>query len=104
MIDPEIVVDALCTQTDPEIFFPEKGQSIVKAVAICNQCPISLACLDDALTVDSANDFGVWGGTSAKERARMRQRPEFREHIRDVLRARDIENRKALELTVIVSR
>jgi WhiB family redox-sensing transcriptional regulator len=104
MIDPTIVVDALCTQTDPEIFFPEKGQNTTQAKAICAQCPISLACLDDALSISGIDDFGIWGGTSAKERAWMRQRPAYRETIRDALRAKDIENRKALELTVIVTR
>lgn len=101
MIDPEKVVDALCTQTDPEIFFPEKGQNNGVARAICAQCPISLDCLEDALMILPVDDFGVWGGTSAKERVLLRQRPALLENIREVFKARDAENRKALNLTIV---
>jgi hypothetical protein len=101
MIDPEKVVDALCTQTDPEIFFPEKGQTNTMAKSICAQCPISLDCLNDALLITPVDDFGVWGGTSAQERVVLRQRPDLLENIRVVLKARDVENRKALNLTIV---
>ena len=30
--------DALCSQTDPEAFFPEKGGSTRDAKKICSQC------------------------------------------------------------------
>jgi WhiB family redox-sensing transcriptional regulator len=101
MIDPEVAVDALCTQTDPEVFFPELGQTNILAKSICAQCPIALECLDDALLILPANDYGVWGGTSAQERLFLRKRPSALENFREMLRARGVENRKALNLTIV---
>ena len=101
MLLPEVAQDALCTQTDPEIFFPEKGQTNIMAKSICAQCPIALECLDDALLITPVDDYGVWGGTSAQERLFLRQRPSALENFREMLRARGDENRKALNLTIV---
>ena len=40
---------ALCAQTDPEAFFPEKGGSTREAKRICGSCEVSSECLDYAL-------------------------------------------------------
>ena len=104
MIDPEVALDALCTSTDPEIFFPEIGQTNHMAISICVQCPISLVCLNDALSITQANDFGIWGGTSAKERVKLRQQPWMLANLREKLKVRDAENRKALNLTIVRGR
>lgn len=58
--------DALCTQTDPETFFPEKGGSTAGAKRVCNRCPVQAQCLEYALT--NNEHFGVWGGYSERER------------------------------------
>ena len=64
---------ALCAQTDPEIFFPERGRSTREAKMICWGCPVREACLDDALA--TGEGFGVRGGLSERERRRLvRQR------------------------------
>jgi WhiB family redox-sensing transcriptional regulator len=63
------VRDALCAQTDPEEFFPEKGGRSRVAIAICVECPVRRACLDYGL---SHNEYGVWGGTSETERRQIR--------------------------------
>jgi len=62
---------ALCAQSDPELFFPEKGGSHKDAVAICNRCVHITACLEDALTQNES--FGIRGGTSERERRRIIQ-------------------------------
>lgn len=64
--------DALCAQTDPEAFFPEKGQSTRNAKGICRQCPVRAECLTWAL--DNNERFGVWGGLSEQERDGLRRR------------------------------
>ncbi|WP_129662255.1 WhiB family transcriptional regulator [Rothia uropygialis] len=64
--------DALCAQTDPEAFFPEKGGSTRDAKRVCSECPVSEACLDYALAKDER--FGIWGGLSERERRRLRKR------------------------------
>lgn len=61
---------ALCPQTDPEIFFPEKGGSTKEAKRVCMGCEVRDACLDYALENDEM--FGVWGGLSGRERRRLK--------------------------------
>ena len=63
---------ALCAQTDPEIFFPEKGGSTREAKKICARCPVRAECLEYALKNDER--FGIWGGLSERERRRLRRR------------------------------
>jgi len=64
--------DALCAQTDPESFFPEKGGSTRDAKRICESCEVSGQCLEYALANDER--FGIWGGLSERERRRLRRR------------------------------
>ena len=63
---------ALCAQTDPEAFFPEKGGSTRDAKRVCEACPVSGKCLDYAMANDEK--FGIWGGLSERERRRLRRR------------------------------
>jgi WhiB family redox-sensing transcriptional regulator len=62
---------ALCAQTDPEAFFPEKGGSTREAKRICSGCEVRAECLDYALSHDER--FGIWGGLSERERRRLRR-------------------------------
>jgi WhiB family transcriptional regulator, redox-sensing transcriptional regulator len=63
---------ALCAQTDPECFFPEKGESVRPALRICGRCEpwVREACLADALRDEAPRGhlFGVRGGKTARER------------------------------------
>ncbi|WP_124040084.1 WhiB family transcriptional regulator [Neoactinobaculum massilliense] len=60
---------ALCAQTDPDLFFPEKGGSTAPAAAICETCPVQQECLEYALSHDIRH--GIWGGMSDNERRRV---------------------------------
>ncbi len=62
---------ALCAQTDPEAFFPEKGGSTREAKRICQGCEVRAECLDYALAHDER--FGIWGGLSERERRRLKR-------------------------------
>jgi WhiB family redox-sensing transcriptional regulator len=62
---------ALCAQTDPESFFPEKGGSTREAKRICAACDVRQECLEYALARDER--FGIWGGMSERERRRLRR-------------------------------
>lgn len=64
--------DALCAQTDPEVFFPEKGGSTRDAKKVCGSCSVRAKCLEYALSRDER--FGIWGGLSERERRRLRKR------------------------------
>jgi len=61
----------LCAQTDPELFFPEKGGSVREAKAVCAGCPVRAQCLAHALA--HGERYGVWGGLSEPERRRLKQ-------------------------------
>jgi WhiB family redox-sensing transcriptional regulator len=62
---------ALCAQTDPEAFFPEKGGSTREAKRICIGCEVKGECLEYALGSDER--FGIWGGLSERERRRLKR-------------------------------
>jgi WhiB family transcriptional regulator, redox-sensing transcriptional regulator len=79
--DPEDVGDegelgwqerALCAQTDPEAFFPEKGGSTREAKKVCIGCDVRGECLEYALANDER--FGIWGGLSERERRKLKKR------------------------------
>jgi WhiB family redox-sensing transcriptional regulator len=63
---------ALCAQTDPEAFFPEKGGSTREAKRVCGRCDVRADCLSFALAHDER--FGIWGGLSERERRRLKRR------------------------------
>jgi WhiB family redox-sensing transcriptional regulator len=63
--------DPVCSTTDPEIFFPDKGNKDTSHYAtsaarrMCAGCPYKTPCLAWAVEHD---EMGIWGGTTAKER------------------------------------
>lgn len=64
-------VDTPCQDEDPELFFPPAGVSPRRAKEICRSgCPVLDNCLGWALAAPET--LGVWGGTSAPERAALR--------------------------------
>lgn len=64
-------LDGLCAETDPDAFFPEKGDSNRDAKRICARCEVIDACLKWALDKDER--YGVWGGLSEMERRKLRK-------------------------------
>ena len=62
---------ALCAQSDPEAFFPEKGGSTREAKKVCLGCDVRSECLEYALANDER--FGIWGGLSERERRRLKK-------------------------------
>lgn len=61
--------DSLCAQTDPEMFFPEKGGSTKMAKKVCADCDVRVECLEYAL--ENEQRFGIWGGKSERERRKI---------------------------------
>jgi WhiB family redox-sensing transcriptional regulator len=62
--------DGLCAQTDPELFFPEKGGSTKGAKKICAQCEVKNICLQYAVETGQS---GIWGGMSDQERRKLKK-------------------------------
>ena len=67
---------AACRHSDPELFFPVvptgPGRTQVAAAkAVCARCQVRAECLSFATS--TAQDHGVWGGTSEEERRAARR-------------------------------
>ena len=62
---------ALCLSADADAFYPEKGQPVAQAQAICYRCPVRQPCLEYALGNNERH--GVFGGLSERQRRRLRQ-------------------------------
>lgn len=62
---------AACRDVDVE-FFPDSSFDSGPAKAVCATCPVAGPCLAYALTLPTISDHGVWGGTTARERRRIR--------------------------------
>tara|TARA_Y100001949_G_scaffold149853_1_gene134792 strand:+ start:66 stop:434 length:369 start_codon:yes stop_codon:yes gene_type:complete len=61
---------AMCKDLDTQIFFPKRGEATRPIKIICSVCPVVKPCLEYAMK--SSEKFGVWGGTSERERRRIR--------------------------------
>ncbi len=62
---------ANCSGVDPDLFFPERGASTREAKEVCRGCVVREDCLEWALA--AGEKFGIWGGTSERERRRIRK-------------------------------
>ncbi|PRX45914.1 transcription factor WhiB [Prauserella shujinwangii] len=68
---------AACRDEDPELFFPvsELGpgaRQTAEAKSVCARCPVRAECLDYA--IDEGLDFGIFGGTTERERRELLRR------------------------------
>ena len=68
--------EALCRDTDPELFFPigTTGQALTQieqAKSVCAACPVKVECLEFALATNQ--DSGIWGGLCEEERRAIRR-------------------------------
>lgn len=68
---PEWMELGLCAETDPAIFFPDKGESVKGAKKICAACSVRAECL--AYAEENGELFGVWGGLSEYDRRKARR-------------------------------
>ena len=75
----EIGIDHIPCAQAPELFFPDRHDSgngnyapgvLRLAVKACEGCPIKRDCGQYAL--EFAEEYGVWGGMTASERAKIR--------------------------------
>lgn len=60
----------LCWGMDPGLWYPTRDDGLSPAIAVCRSCPVRPECLRYAL--DNNEDDGIWGGTSARQRRRIR--------------------------------
>lgn len=68
--------DAACRGMDTNIFYPppHNAEAVALAKGICATCPVSDDCLLEVLVdVNNYDNFGIFGGTSAKQRQKLRR-------------------------------
>lgn len=61
---------AACRGRTDVDFYPHRGDtaSVRAAKAVCARCPVQAECLEYAMHDEGAFPFGIWGGTSARQR------------------------------------
>lgn len=66
------VVRAACQGTVDDTWFPEAAEPVRRAAAVgrCVPCPVRRSCLAFALATDQR--YGVWGGTTDRQRDALR--------------------------------
>ncbi len=65
---PEWHRDAACHEHPLVDFFPDRGHPSPAVAAICRRCLVNTECAE----AGSHEQFGIWAGRSARERARLR--------------------------------
>lgn len=68
---PEWHLAAACRGMDPDLFFPQRGESTKKAKATCASCPVRQECFDWALENNPTQ--GIWGGVSYRVRREIKK-------------------------------
>lgn len=62
-----------CATANPDELFAH-GAAQNRAKAVCVRCPVRMECLAEALDNREEDEFGVWGGMSARERRALKRR------------------------------
>jgi WhiB family transcriptional regulator, redox-sensing transcriptional regulator len=68
---------AACREANLEIFYSGEAEDTRAAVRVCRTCPVRRPCFEAALT--RGETFGVWGGTTERERRRLIRARENRD-------------------------
>jgi len=79
---------AACVDTNPGVFFPHADRprggvtkkAKARALAVCAGCGVTAPCLTYALTTPASQDYGIWGGTTASQRIKLRQNRALNQH------------------------
>ncbi len=75
---PAWITQAACRGMNPDLFFPDRGEDTTQAKAVCAGCSVRAECLEAALM--NMDKHGIFGGTSERERRRMRTHVVVIEH------------------------
>jgi WhiB family redox-sensing transcriptional regulator len=69
-VNDDWMTEGLCTQTDPDLWFPGKGVNATVAKTICAACPVITQCGDAGLH----EIHGIWGGLTRHDRKNLLRR------------------------------
>lgn len=79
-VGTEFTREGNCKDMNPQLFYPERGDTrrLREAKSVCAGCVVKDECLEYALT-PPVEKWGIWGGTSERERRQMRSFLEIRD-------------------------
>ncbi|RPE40225.1 WhiB family redox-sensing transcriptional regulator [Streptomyces sp. Ag109_O5-1] len=66
--------DAACRGRDVSEFFTKNQRRVQEIKNLCERCPVREKCLDEALRAEDTSRYGIYGGLTAEERARLGRR------------------------------
>lgn len=78
---PTWMDEALCAQTDPEVFMTPGIDAQKEAIKVCLRCSVRAECLSYAL--ENGETRGIWGGKTPEERSQLAGR--YEEYLDDYL-------------------
>ncbi len=69
----EIWDSGSCTQTDPEVFFPELGRNDLTKAAkkICSECVVLDLCLEK--TLENPHQYGIQAGLTVADLRKLKR-------------------------------
>jgi hypothetical protein len=67
-LDVAAVPPCMASGADPELWHSESASAERLAKQLCSRCPVQYECAAYAVR---SEEWGVWGGTTAKERREM---------------------------------
>lgn len=70
---------ANCRDVPKDVFIMRKGQTPKRALWFCETCVVKKACFEYAL---DNNCIGVWGGTTQKQRARIKRQQKIKKETK----------------------
>lgn len=78
MLNGDWTLEALCAQTDPEVFFPEQSDTnhdYTIAKAVCQRCPVIDVCREATLRAEGGlsrtSRFGMFAAMTPAQRAEL---------------------------------
>ena len=83
------VIDPLCAQVDPDLFFPSEYSLTLRsyenqkeAKSICAKCEYTTQCLMTAMM--NKEEYGIWGGATPRERKGLRTKNQVIAFVSDL--------------------
>jgi len=86
---------ALCAEISGDFFYPEKGDGVAAARAVCRSCEVRLPCLEYSIEIADWN--GIYGGFTERARQRIARQVRAGKPLEDIIAEDDAEYYARLE-------
>ena len=86
---------AACVEVGVDPFYPEPGEAMDRAKAVCRTCEVRVECLAFALSVGDWE--GIWGGFTERVRRRIAREHNAGRSLEDIIAADDARHYARIE-------